>query len=145
MNNKLKGWEWGDWDFVQRWGQSRVSGIRDGGAGAGEVLQATFHAGRNGAQVSRGDSGGAIFIKDGKTFKLAGINHGVDGPYNTTNSGPGFEAALFDQRGLYVWSSTAGTWTLTPLRTGRIGSSFYAVRVSSRLDWINGILSGSAP
>jgi hypothetical protein len=145
LNEKLKGWEWGDWDGVQRWGQNKISGLQNGGPGVGEVLQVAFHAGRNEAHLSVGDSGGAIFIKDGKTFKLAGINYGVDGPYNTTNSGPGFEAALFDQRGFYVWNSAADAWTLTPLRTGRIGSSFYAIRISSRIDWINGILSEPAP
>jgi hypothetical protein len=146
LNNKLKGWEWGDWDSVQRWGQNKVSGIQDGGAGVGELLQVSFNAGagRNEAQVSRGDSGGAIFIKAGKSFKLAGINYAVDGPYNTTNSGAGFEAALFDQRGFYVRTGPA-TWTLFPPRTGKIAGSFYATRISSRVDWINGILSPPAP
>jgi len=146
LNNKLKGWQWGDSDGVQRWGQNKVSSIVDGGAGVGEMLRVSFNAGagRNEADLSVGDSGGAVFIKDGKAFKLAGINYSVDGPYNTTNSGPGFEAALFDQRGLYVWTSP-GVWTLFPARAGNIASSFYATRISSRVAWINGILSQPAP
>ncbi len=146
LNNKLKGWQWGAWDSVQRWGRNRVSGIQDGGAGVGEVLRVSFTAGagRNEAYLSGGDSGGAVFMRDGKTFKLAGINYGVDGPYNTTNSGSGFEAALFNRRGLYVQPSP-GSWTLFSIATGKIAGSFYAIRISSRVTWINSILSAPPP
>jgi hypothetical protein len=145
LNNKLKGWEWGEIDGVQRWGQNKVAASQDGGVGVGEVLRMAFNAGaRNEAQLSTGDSGGAIFIKDGRIFKLAGINYGVDGPYNTTNSGAGFQAALFDQRGFYVRDGLGG-WMLVPSRGGKIPSAFYATRISSRIDWINSVLAEAAP
>jgi len=83
-NNKLKG-ALGRGDDVQRWGVNRVRGIVNGAPAWGELLQANFvAAGRNEAQLSGGDSGGAVYIKDGKFFKLAGINYAVDGPFNTT-------------------------------------------------------------
>ena len=123
-----------------------MNGIVNGGAERGELLRASFNpgAGRNEAQLSAGDSGGAVFIRDDRTYKLAGINYGVDGPYNTTNSGPGFEAALFDRRGFYELTS-AGVWTLSSAGAGNIAGSFYATRISSRLSWINSILSQPPP
>jgi hypothetical protein len=146
LNTRLRGWLSGVHDYVQRWGQNRVNGIVDGGDGQGEFLRASFNAGagRNQAMLSAGDSGGAVFIKDGKFYKLAGINYAVDGPYNTTNSGTGFYASLFNQRGFYV-ESTSGTWILFPQHTGRIASSFYATRISSRVSWITSILALPAP
>src|SRR6195256_1142082 len=36
LKNRLKGWEWGAWTSVQRWGQNRISTVMDGGAGTGE-------------------------------------------------------------------------------------------------------------
>ena len=144
LNNRRKGWQWGAMDHLQRWGQNRVSGIVDGGTGFGELLRAAFKAGggRNEADLSGGDSGGAVFIKDGKAYKLAGINFSVDGPYNTTNSGTGFEAALFDQRGFYR-QTTNGDWILLP-HLGSIAGGFYATRISSHTNWINSILSQPA-
>jgi hypothetical protein len=146
LKNRLRGWQWGVYDGVQRWGQNRVNGIVT--SGKGELLRASFNAGagRNEATLSVGDSGGAVFIKDGKFYKLAGINYGVDGPYNTTNSGTGFNAALFNQRGFYVESTPgSGTWEVFPQHTGRIASSFYATRVSSRMSWITNVLALPAP
>ncbi len=140
VKNRLKGWQWGAWTSVQRWGQNKVSSLVDGGPGIGELLSAAFNwgGGRTEAHLSGGDSGGAVFIKDGRAFKLAGINYSVDGPYNTTNSGPGFDAAIFDQRGLYR-KNADGSWTL-PART-IVPGAFYATRISSHTNWINSVLS----
>ena len=143
INNRLKGWQWGPGDGVQRWGQNRVSGVFHGGAELGEVLRASFNAGgRNEAQLSAGDSGGAVFIKDGKIWKLAGINYAVEGPYNTTNSGAGFDAAIFDSRGLYV-ADGAGGWRFFAGKP--IMGNFYATRISSHVVWINSVLAMPGP
>jgi Trypsin-like peptidase domain len=143
VNGRLKGWEWGPGDGVQRWGQNRVSGIFQGGAEIGEVLRASFNVGgRNEAQLSAGDSGGAIFIKDGKIWKLAGINYAVEGPYNMTNSGDGFNAAIFDLRGLYLTDGGAG-WHLFSGKP--ISSNFYATRISSHMNWITNVLAMPGP
>jgi hypothetical protein len=143
INNRLKGWEWGPGDGVQRWGQNKISGIFQGGSEIGQVLRASFNAGgRNEAHLSAGDSGGAVFIKDGKTWKLAGINYAVEGPYNTTNSGAGFNAAIFDLRGLYVTDGGSG-WHLFSGKP--ITGNFYATRISSHVSWINDVLAMPGP
>jgi hypothetical protein len=143
INNRLKGWEWGPGDGVQRWGQNKVSGILQGGAEIGEVLRASFNpGGRNEATLSAGDSGGAVFIKDGKIWKLAGINYAVEGPYNLTNSGVGFDAAVFDLRGLYVTDGGSG-WNLFSGKP--ITGNFYATRISSHVSWISSVLATPGP
>lgn len=146
LNGKLKGWLWGSWDHVQRWGQNRIADVSYHGAGVGFLLRGSFDAGanRNEADLSSGDSGGALYIKDGKFYKLAGINHGVDGPFNTTNSDSGFEAAIFDLRGLYVPDNNGG-WMLVPSQGGRVPGSFYSTRISSRISWITNVLATPAP
>lgn len=150
LNNELKGWQWGTYDGVLRWGENQVEGIVNGdgvlgSGGIGEVLQATFdlNGGSNECHLSVGDSAGAVFIKEGATWKLAGINFAVDGPYNTTDSGDGFSAAIFDQGGLYQRQGT--NWVLTPDLPFDQPGSFYATRISSNLDWINSVLSSTAP
>jgi len=143
INNRLKGWEWGPGDGVQRWGQNKVSGVFQGGTEIGEVLRACFNAGgRNEATFSAGDSGGAVFIKDGKIWKLAGINYAVEGPYSTTNSGAGFNAAIFDLRGLYV-TDGGGGWQLFSGKP--ITGNFYATRISSHVSWITNVLAMPSP
>jgi hypothetical protein len=148
---KTNGWQWAAYDGVQRWGENGVAGIQNGngilGSGPiGEVLQATFDAngGANECHLSSGDSGGAVFIKDGAVWKLAGINLAVDGPYNTTNSGPGFDAAIFDERGLYTTNSLAGGWdpvlSIGPAQPG----SFYSTRIAAHVPWINSVINGPA-
>jgi len=94
------------------------------------VLSATFDAGQgpNEAHLSGGDSGGAVFIMDGPTWELAGINYAVDGPYSLTPGGSSFIAAMYNQTGLY--DGVSGD----PL-TGPV--SFYATRISSYQDWID--------
>jgi hypothetical protein len=140
LKDKLRGWKWGTWDGVMRWGQNLVNDIVDGGPDAGQLLRGSFKAGagRNEADLSSGDSGGGVFIKDGKNYKLAGINYAVDGPYSYTNSGPGFPAALFNQRGFYT-QYTTNAWTL--IRSGPVGGGLYATRISPRAAWIRSIIT----
>lgn len=141
---ELKGWKWGPGDGVMRWGLNTVATTTGTIQGFGELLTANFdaNAGVDECHLSSGDSGGAIFIKDGSTWKLAGINYAVDGPFNTTNSGPGFFAALFDVGGLYETNSVTGTWDYSiPNPIVDKPSTFYATRISSNLDWINTIVN----
>ena len=144
-NGVLRGWQWGPADEVERWGTNRVSGIVSVEAGIGELLQAAFDAdaGAEEAHLSVGDSGGAVFIMDHSTWKLAGINYSVDGPYSTNGTGPGFSAAVFDQGGLFIGGE--GNWTLVRNMPADKPGSFYATRISSRRDWINGILAQPPP
>ena len=147
---KTNGWHWDGslYDGVIRWGENEVAAIFNGdvlfGTGVGELLQATFDAdvGANECHLSIGDSGGAVFIKDGATWRLAGINYAVNGPYNTSDRGPGFDAAVFDERGLYTTNSLLGGWEqVSPVLPSPQPGSFYATRISAHLTWIDSILN----
>jgi len=150
FQTRTNGWLWGPYDGVQRWGENVVTQIVDGGgtlgqSGVGDLLAASFDSdgGPNECDLSVGDSAGAVFIQDGGVWKLAGINFAVDGPYNTSDADPGFNAAIFDQGGLYQWSGT--NWVLTPDLPLPQPGSFYSTRISSRVDWINSVLADSNP
>src|SRR4051812_12078862 len=106
-NGTQRGWLWGAGDGVQRWGENVVTSIVSGGL-LQDYIYATFDAtgSPNEAHLSVGDSAGAVFIKDGTVWKLAGINYAVDGPFYTTNTGDGaFNAALYDSRDFYQQDS----------------------------------------
>jgi len=144
-NGVLKGWRWGPADGVQRWGENRVSSVVQGRMGIGGLLKASFNAdaGANEAHLSVGDSGGAVFIKEGAVWKLAGINYSVDGPYSLTNTGPGFEAAIFDKGGLYT--NMDQMWRLEPDSPSDKPGAFYATRISENAAWINSVLGQTFP
>jgi hypothetical protein len=149
FGTNTNGWFWGPADGVVRWGENVVESVVDGdgllgGAGIGEVLQVAFdpppNSGLSECHLSVGDSAGAVFIQDGSAWKLAGINFAVDGPYNTSDSGNGFDAAIFDEGGLYE-KNAVGTWALIPDTPFAQPGSFYSTRISSRISWINSVLS----
>jgi hypothetical protein len=126
------GWRWGSADLKARWGTNQVAAaVSFGGA---DCLYATFDASVGGdeAHLSAGDSGGAVFLKDGGIWKLAGINYAVDGnwDYNNVIDTNEFRAALFDARGMYVGSDEGG-WTLVPDNGEPVPSGFYSTRISS--------------
>ena len=149
--SSLKGWQWGPADGVQRWGVNVVGSIINGdtglpplagggGGSVGDVLKCDFDAsgGPEEADLSTGDSSGGVFIQDGSVWKLAGINYAVDGPYNTNSTGAGFQAAIFDEGGLYTGGE--GNWQLQPDLPVDQPGAFYATRVSAHLDWINSVI-----
>ncbi|MCL4177270.1 MAG: hypothetical protein KJ072_05945 [Verrucomicrobia bacterium] len=143
-NDKTNGWRWGLFDSRIRWGENEVDSIADGDAlfessKVGDLLKVSFtaDAGPNECHLSVGDSAGGLFILDG-TWQLAGINYAVDGPYNTSTNGAGFEAAIFDEGGLYT--QTDDVWILNPDRPFDQSGAFYATRVSTRIDWIQSVL-----
>ena len=143
VNGALKGWQWGAYDARLRWGQNKVSSIiTDPDHSGAELLVAQFNsnATANEAHLAYGDSGGGLFILENATWRLAGINLSVDGRYNTVSTGNGFDAAIFDQGGLYIETQTG--WVLTPdLPTNQAGN-FYATRIKTRLTWIQSVLAG---
>ena len=100
----LRGWLWGGGGGTLRWGENSVAAIANAGAPPyGDLLYSVFgqSGGPNLADLAVGDSSGPSFINDGTGWKLAGVALAVDAYFNTTNSGNGFNAALFDSRGLY--------------------------------------------
>lgn len=143
LNNVLKGWEWGGSDGVQSWGLNQIDTILNGDPDEGQLLQFDFDSSGNGAidneaTLSNGDSAGGVFIynKPTKRWELAGINLSVDGPFARTNGGQTFQAALTDLGGFFYGSTQVNdTFVDNPSR-------FFSTRVSSNLDWINGVLGG---
>lgn len=126
------GWRWGSADNASRWGTNVVTAtVSSDGA---DYIYATFDAAAGGdeAHLSVGDSGGAVFIEDGGTWKLAGINYAVDGlwDYNDVVDENEFSAALFDARGMYVGNDVGG-WTLVTDGGSPKPSGFYSTRISS--------------
>lgn len=138
----VQGWYHTASDGVVRWGANDVEDVIS--YGGAEYLRADFDAvsGLNEATLSSGDSGGAVFILDGGVWKLAGINYGVDGPFDmndTPGDGSEFHAALFERDGLY----TGGGAVWNPAPAG--SSSFYASRISSSAGQIQAIVAVPVP
>jgi len=130
VNGQLRGWEYGPADTVQRWGENEVARIIKG---ALYVLFDQDGLPQEG-HLSAGDSGGAVFLNDGGTWKLAGINSDVDTFTSGADRGGPYSAVMFDERGSYRADGT--------LIAGRapVPSGFYAARISSRVRWIYGII-----
>src|SRR5438477_3415682 len=129
VNGQLRGWEYGPSDSIQRWGENSVAKI------ASDCLYALFdqHGLAEEAHLSAGDSGGAVFLQDKGTWKLAGINSDVDHFASGPDGGGPYSAAMFDERGSYLADGTLVTGN------ARVPSGFYAARISSRVAWINSI------
>lgn len=143
FNNLLQGWTWAPGDGAMRWGENVVSGIYPFGSN-NDLLFANFDANGlpNECHLSVGDSGGAAFINDNGTWKLAGINYAVDGPFYTDAAGSGaFNAALFDTRGFYQYDG-ANFVQITGARPQP--SALYPTRISKRLLWIARVIATPA-
>ena len=149
--SELRGWLPGRSDHRRRWGKNQVTDIfdlsqRDENVAPGErqYLVADFdrEGGFNEAHLTAGDSGGAVFIRDAGDWSLAGINHSVDGAFNTTPEGAGFSAALFDAGGFY-YNAGQGEWVYLCDQEEDKPSAFYAVRISRYLSEIQAVLDGN--
>lgn len=145
-NSNLRGWHWAASDGRLRWGTNTIASVVNGGSYWGELLYSTFDAAGGGEEVhlGTGDSSGPIFIHDGAKWALAGVAATVDAYFNTTNSGSGFTAAIFDARGLYYSSNPpTSPWQLVG-GPAPVPSGFYATRISSRAAWIDSIVPPTA-
>ncbi len=142
-----RGWKWVENDRRARWGVNDVDSIVDLGASYGDALVFDFDAvvGQEECQLALYDSGGGVFIKDGATWKLAGINFFVDGYYDTNDTcgdGSHFDAAMFDATGFYIGQDNAGCdqWDLIlPLSNAAQSRSFVS-RISASAGTIQGII-----
>ncbi len=135
VNGQLRGWNYGPADTVQRWGENEVARIV---RGALYVLFDQAGLPQEG-HLSAGDSGGAVFLKDGEVWKLAGINSDVDTFTSGADRGGPYSAAMFDERGSY---RSDGTLVTGP---APVPSGFYAARISARLRWIYSIIGKADP
>ena len=108
VSGETNGWQWGTGDGVERWGENDVFTNVNGGATLGDLSDATFDRGANSNEcdLSVGDSSGAMFIRNGSVWQLAGIHYAVDGPFSNAVDGTEFEAALLDRGGLYKANGT---------------------------------------
>jgi PKD repeat protein len=144
------GWQWGATYGVERWGQNIVLGVTNAPPGNGELhpgeqrLYAAFQpsANSNECDLAAYDSSGGMFIENGTTWQLAGINYEI-GEYLVSTNADGAnsfsDAALMDLYGLYVWTGTE--WLLWPYHG--YSTQFFCTRVSARVSWINSILNAS--
>ena len=141
VNGVTNGWQWGSTDGVERWGENTISSIYNF-SGYGEHLYATFD--RNGitneCALTVYDSSGGMFIKDGTTWKLAGIHHAISTDFVSTNGvdGSGFYASLVDYGGLYYGGD--GNWTLITNQVADMPAFFISTRVSVRVAWVNSVI-----
>jgi hypothetical protein len=148
--SNLAGWEWGSGSTLRSWGINTATQIVDPaltGTFGGDYVYTTFTRNLDGGGnllnpdsyiFSGGDSGGATFLfDDDGRWKLAGINSLVDQVSQTSN-GPGYAAALFDARGFFDGPNLLDGPNPIPL-----GS--YATRISSRQDFILGIVAVPEP
>ncbi|HEX7860698.1 MAG TPA: hypothetical protein VF773_10250 [Verrucomicrobiae bacterium] len=150
VDGELRGWHWSFLDGRLRWGENQVHAIttRRGepitNSTQVQLLRAIFrtNAGPSEAHLAVGDSGGGVFIQQNGTWKLAGINFSVDGKYNTNSAGLGFDAALFDERGLY--KSRGTNWIFQSGAEIQPGG-FYATRISAYRDWIDRVIQFGNP
>lgn len=136
---ELKGWRWGSYNStnpVQSWGTNNVAGLADFGA-AGLQLAYTFSSGvsDNEGTLGYGDSGGPVFIQQNGVWSLAGVNYASESPFNTTNTGGGFNAALFDVGGLYYRSNN--TWIYETPTAADSPAFAFSTSTTARLTWIN--------
>ena len=143
----LKGWTASVGNGTTRWGTNTISSLTPNFVSpVGDLLVADFNAlpSTDEAMLTSGDSGGAVFINDGGTWKLAGVNYAVDGAFNTSPTNVGaFSAALFDKGG--YWEGADPSWQFNPDLPADTPSSFYASRISSSAAAINGITGVPEP
>lgn len=144
LGPQLDGWKLTPGGTTAHWGTNQISSIiPDAFSPVGSLLAAEFNAlpGTDESFLSGGDSGAGLFIKDGGVWKLAGVNYGIEGNFdtnNTTGDSSEFTAALFDKSGLYEGSDASGWTYQTPLG-GAKPIDFYASRISDSIPAIASI------
>ena len=147
LDNTLRGWNWAadSTAGTRRWGENDVSEIFP--YQGHDTLHATFdqhllpNDHPNECHLSNGDSGGAVFLKDGAVWKIAGINFLVDDLYTAPPNATKFTAAIFDARGYYT-SDEKNPPTFTQISDpAPVPTGFYASRISSELAWIGSVIA----
>jgi hypothetical protein len=142
LDGVTNGWLWGTSDGVQRWGESDVTSVTNLGVDVGDMLRIEFNGngGSNECHLSDGDSSGGVFIQDNGVWKLAGINHGVDGTFSNAVDGTVFPAALTDLRGLFQQAGPGPADWIFVDGPQPVPSAFYSTRISANLDWIYSVI-----
>lgn len=154
-DGQLKGFAWGDstaanFDHSLSWGQNTISNIVDDGIGPkAPFLSFTFD--RNGlpneGALTVGDSGGGLFIKVGDTWKLAGVNTGIDfDTFSKSPSDPFRRGSMLDQGGLWrlLPPSKAFSEYVTDTATD-IPVHGFATRLDANAAFLHRVLGISVP
>lgn len=143
---EAKGWTWGSSTGARSWGTNTLDNLVNGGAAGTQLAyDFDFTGGSNQGVLSLGDSGGPVFIQEGGVWKLAGINYAVESIFNTTSSGTGFNAAIYDKGGLYSSGSISGPWTYTNPTVQNQPASSYSTSVPAGATWITSVISVPEP
>lgn len=136
LMSQTRGWRWGPIDLKARWGTNKVDSTSTIPS-RGEMLITDFDdlAGTDECHAASGDSGGALFIEDAGTWKLAGIMYAVDGRYDTNTicgDGSDFSAAMFNARDFYLGEDNANCddWTKIRVSNDLDESRTYSSRIS---------------
>lgn len=139
-----QGWHCGPPDGKLSWGENRIEGVTvaESKTEPADLLAFDFDAsssiGPNECQVTAGDSGGGLFLQDEGRWKLAGILFGSVRTFRKGDgvgefSGPSFEAAVSDVRGLYIQQKTGTFAYVSRLYLSPQPAVSYATRLSSYL------------
>ncbi len=139
LDGRVRGWDWGAADHVQRWGRNTVTATV--ASDDGPYLQANFDSPGlpDEAHLSAGDSAGGVFVLEDGLWKLAAINYGVDDLFTAANASSGFTSAIFDARG-YFSQDDNGNFFQVPDHGVNVPTAFYSTRVAARLDWIESVI-----
>jgi hypothetical protein len=139
----LAGWEWAtsEFDPPESWGQNSVAGIAYDNNNTA-YLAYPFLENSSSCMLSAGDSGGGVFVNDNGVWRLAGVNYGVDGPWQYTANGGTFDAAIFDASGLYLNDGNQPAIYVNDGPPEKPAYS-YSTQISPELGFINGVIDDS--
>lgn len=136
-NAETRGWLWGSNDKRARWGTNTVDSVYTGSS-VGDLLVTDFDEapGTEECHAALGDSGGALFLKDGAIWKLGGIIYAVDASYDTNavcGDGTNFNGAMFNALDHFIGADNAGCngWQAVSAGNDTDQSRAFISRVSS--------------
>lgn len=130
-----------------RWGENivvQIAGVEDTQPrNLGELIGATFD--RNGLANEAGlascDSGGGMFLRQGKVWKLAAVNFGAGGQFKKTEDDETFFANMLDVGGFFVETTEDDPqekiYEFFEDQDEDIPTNIWGTRLSYRLDWIH--------
>lgn len=146
VDGQLQGWRWGSLDGRLSWGKNVIT---DTGAApenveasplsiSGDQIIYTFDrdgVGHEGT-VSNGDSGGGVFVRNGRLWRLVGITSTVESGFAVPGGDQLIDAALLDAGGMRTVTQVISDTSLDK------PTHAYATRISPRVQWIYDVLNG---
>jgi hypothetical protein len=143
---EVKGWTWGANTGARSWGTNTLDALADGGlAGIQLAYDFDVSGGNDQGILSLNDSGGPVFMQESGEWRLAGINYAVQSIFNTTSSGTGIYAAIYDMGGLYASASINGPWSYDSPTIQNQPASSYSSSVPANSTWIEGVIAVPEP